>query len=79
MFLQVYGSPPPAQSPARLLREEGFTTQGSCFSIFLHAGPHGCNPSQHPGAAPSSGRLGDPKPHSSPCYNCTLSPKPHWI
>lgn len=41
MFLQVYGSPPPAQSPARLLREEGFTTQGSCFSILLHAGPHG--------------------------------------
>lgn len=49
MFLQVYGSPPPAQSPVRLLREEGFAAQGSCSSILLHAGPSGCNSSQHPG------------------------------
>lgn len=56
MFLQVYGSPPPAQTPARLLREEGFTTQGSRFSILLHAGSHGRNDSRDPGAAPSPGR-----------------------
>lgn len=39
MFLQVYSSPPPAQAPARLAREEGSSVQGSCCSILLMQDP----------------------------------------
>lgn len=39
MFLQVYSSPPLAQAPVRLAREEGSSIQGSCCSVLLTQDP----------------------------------------